>query len=286
MLLNEIERIFKIELAGHLAPEEIETAFVWLLEEICHLERFALVFQPELVANHKQEDQFFSALSRLKQNEPIQYVIGKAPFFEHDYRVTPSVLIPRPETEELVVFVNTFLSSLEDTTEHHLLDIGTGSGCIAIELAKKWPRLRVQAVDVSQEALKVAESNAKELKAEVQFHHLDILKDNWAQKQVYKVIVSNPPYVLNIEKTGILERVKGHEPHGALFVPYTDPLLFYRHIAVFARKHLAADGALFFEINALMAKPLVEKMREWGFNRVELQFDFRGRPRFIKAQID
>lgn len=286
MQLTEIERIFKKELTGHLAPEEIQTAFAWLLEDICQLERFALVFQPELVADHQQEEQFFAALSRLKQQEPLQYITGKAPFFGHDYSVSPSVLIPRPETEELVVWVNDFLKSSEELAANQLLDIGTGSGCIAIELAKRWSAMEVHAFDVSEAALAVARANAQDLQVEVHFHHFDILKDSWEQNAGFKAIVSNPPYVLEKEKGQILERVKGHEPEQALFVPDDDPLLFYRHIAAFGNKHLATGGALFFEINALMADLLVEKMREWGYTQVELQSDFRGKPRFIKAQID
>ena len=286
MLLTEIEHIFKKELSGHLAPEEIQTAFIWLLEDICQLERFALVFQPELVADHKQEEQFFSALSRLKQNEPLQYITGKAPFIENEYRVNPSVLIPRPETEELVVWVDDFLKSSEETEANQLLDIGTGSGCIAIELAKRWPEMQVHALDVSQDALSVAETNAHDLGIKVHFHHFNILVDSWEQEQDFKAIVSNPPYVLEKEKEEILERVKGHEPEKALFVPDADPLLFYRHIAAFGKKHLASGGALFFEINALMADLLFDKLGEWGYTQVKLQADFRGKPRFIKAQID
>ena len=286
MLLTEIERIFKKELSGHLASEEIQTAFAWLLEDICQLERFALVFQPELVADHQQEEQFFTALSRLKQNEPLQYITGKAPFFENEYRVNPSVLIPRPETEELVVWVDDFLKSSKEIQANHLLDIGTGSGCIAIELAKRWPEMQVHALDVSQDALLVAEANAHELRTKVHFHHFNILLDRWEQESDFKAIVSNPPYVLEKEKEEILERVKGHEPEKALFVPDADPLLFYRHIAAFGIKHLAPGGALFFEINALMADLLVGTMGEWGYAQVELQADFRGKPRFIKAQID
>ncbi len=219
-------------------------------------------------------------VSRLRKHEPIQYILGHTMFYGLTLKVTPSVLIPRPETEELVDWI------IREWPESPsgFLDIGTGSGCIALALQKAFPSARGEGCDIAENALAVAMENGRSNHLGVTFFKADILnKEEYPQWNSYDLIVSNPPYVTQSEKSAMLSRVTDHEPGTALFVPDEDPLLFYRHIAAFAIHHLHKKGNLFFEINQQFGTEIVTLLRDLGFASVELRDDLQGNPRMIKA---
>ena len=221
-------------------------------------------------------------LQRLLTGEPVQYVLGEAVFCGHRLTVSPAVLIPRPETEELCQWI---LESEASTGPSTILDIGTGSGCIAVTLASGMPLSSVAAWDVSYEALLVAGNNARQAGVEVAFSHVDVLHlpDSSAAADEWDVIVSNPPYVCEQEKAAMLPTVLDHEPSLALFVPNDDPLLFYRNIGRYAAEALKPGGRLYFEMNAIYARDTAEMLRTLGFTDVTVRNDQCGKERFIRA---
>ena len=217
---------------------------------------------------------------RLERHEPIQYVLGKAEFMGEWYAVEPGVLIPRPETEELVRWI-----SLSKGEGVNILDIGTGSGCIAIALAAMYPEAKVTAWDISEKALEVARKNAKRLAVNVNFEQVDILANSQQPKaNSYDIIVSNPPYICNKEREAMEQNVLNYEPHEALFVPDEDPLLFYRAIAEYGKLALKPDGWLYFEINPLYAEPLRELLSTMSYHDIECKDDQYGKQRMIRAR--
>lgn len=219
-------------------------------------------------------------VSRLRKHEPIQYVLGHTLFYGLTLKVTPSVLIPRPETEELVDWI---ISERQESPSG-FLDIGTGSGCIALALQKAFPAATGEGCDISENALAVARENGRSNNLGVTFFKADILNSNtYPHWNSYDLIVSNPPYVTQMEKSAMQSRVTDHEPGTALFVPDEDPLLFYRHIADFAIHHLNKKGNLFFEINQQFGTQVVTLLRDLGYTSVELRNDLQGVPRMIKA---
>ena len=221
---------------------------------------------------------------RLERHEPIQYVLGKAEFMGKWYHVEPGVLIPRPETEELVRWKPLPLPSPKGERVN-ILDIGTGSGCIAITLAAMYPEAKVTAWDISEKALEVARKNAKRLAVNVNFEQVDILANSQQPKaNSYDIIVSNPPYICNKEREAMEQNVLDYEPHEALFVPDDDPLLFYRAIAEYGNKALKSDGWLYFEINPLYAEPLRELLSTMSYHDLEIKNDQYGKQRFIRAR--
>lgn len=230
----------------------------------------------ELSAN--QEENLQSILERLLRFEPIQYVQGFSWFLSRRFLVTPAVLIPRPETEELVQRI------IEETEAGgSILDVGTGSGCIAISLALSLPKSKVEAWDVSMEALEVAMHNAEQLHAQVDFHLQDMLTCQWEGGQRYDLIVSNPPYVLEQERTTMSPNVVEYEPELALFVPDDDPLLFYRKIGEMGRRALKPGGRLYFEINRTQGTAVKQLLEKQGYSEVFLYQDISHNDRLIKA---
>lgn len=217
-------------------------------------------------------------MRRLMKSEPVQYVLGRADFCGRTFRVSPGVLIPRPETEELCRWVSSSFPS------HSILDIGTGSGCIAITLALDMPQAEVTAWDVSEKALHIARHNAGMLGAAVNFCRRDAL-DPPADAALWDIIVSNPPYICDRERAAMERNVLDYEPHEALFVPDDDPLRFYRAIADYARKALKPGGELFFEINPLFAADLVAMLRNSGFAAAETRCDSFGKQRFVRVAL-
>jgi release factor glutamine methyltransferase len=220
---------------------------------------------------------------RLERHEPIQYVLGKAEFMGEWYDVEPGVLIPRPETEELVRWI------ILKETPATILDIGTGSGCIAITLAAMYPKATVTAWDISEKALEVARKNAKHLGVNVNFEQVDILSKSplllgRGLGVGFSIIVSNPPYICNKERKAMEQNVLDYEPHEALFVPDDDPLLFYRAIAEYGKKALKPDGWLYFEINPLYAAPLRELLNVMSYHDIECKDDQYGKQRMIRAR--
>ena len=217
-------------------------------------------------------------LARLLQHEPIQYITGEARFHGMELHVTPDVLIPRPETDELVDII---VSDNQDRGDLRVLDIATGSGCIAIALARSLRFPKVSALDFSAKALEVAEENARNLKTDVAFIHADIF--SWNPSGEFDIIVSNPPYICEYEKKDMEANVLDYEPASALFVPDEDPLKFYKRIAAVAGKSLSQDGKLYLEINPLHVQELETLLSSSGFIDVETIRDSYGRERFIKA---
>lgn len=236
----------------------------------------------ERVFSTEEETQFLHLRQLLLGGEPLQYVLGMADFFGYRFQVSPEVLIPRQETEELVAWV---LADLQrQPTGMKILDVGTGSGCIAVTLARKMPTAEVWAIDLSAGALAVATENARRLGALVQFQQLDVLDEKeWEQLPDFECIVSNPPYIPESEAILMPEHVLRFEPHQALFVDNEDPLLFYRRIADLALLKLTTSGTLFLECNEFNAGEVAELLRQKGFTEVVLRHDLAGAERMVRG---
>jgi len=285
MIVKEILNIFHKELDTLYGKDEVDSFFNLLLEFYLDLNRIDLVLNPNLAITKTEEQPLFEALSRLKLEEPIQYILGETEFYGLKFKVNKHTLIPRPETEELVNWI------LEQVTSNNnqlsILDIGTGSGCIAISLAKNLPNAKVYAMDISKEALKIAKENAEINGVEVEFIHQDILGVNQNEidsiSQNFDIIVSNPPYVRHLEKNEMKKNVLDYEPHLALFVQDNGPLLFYKAIAQFAVKNLKPNGQLFFEINQYLGRETMQLLQELDFKEIKLKQDLFGNDRMIKA---
>ncbi|MCF6213250.1 MAG: peptide chain release factor N(5)-glutamine methyltransferase [Flavobacteriaceae bacterium] len=322
MDIKTLKSTFMTGLSDVYPASEISSFLFLLIEKRLRLTRIDLALQPNLEITLADKKYFLKALSRLIKNEPIQYIIGTTEFYNLTFRVDKNVLIPRPETEELVSWILNEVgrqkskdkSSIKEeknalTTDHkrqttNILDIGTGSGCIAIALAKNIPQAHIWALDVSKEALKIAQQNATLNKVNINFIELDILEANTIvgkpqqshpnketdtatshlSKDVkFDIIVSNPPYVRQLEKVEIKDNVLKHEPHLALFVDDNNPLLFYDKIADFTKKYLKGNGDLFFEINQNLAKEVCSLLKDKGFNKRVLKKDLFGVDRMIRA---
>ncbi|MEM9076565.1 MAG: peptide chain release factor N(5)-glutamine methyltransferase [Bacteroidota bacterium] len=280
MLLTEIKSIFHTELDQLYPKEEVDHFFYLSIEHFLGLERFVLVMQPQLTLTKDEERPFFETLSALKQETPIQYILGEVYFMELKFIVNKNVLIPRPETEELVHWVLDDVASQKDLK---ILDIGTGSGCIAVALAKHLPKAEVFGLDISKEALQVATQNAEANQMEVTFHQYDILNLNLQLEHKFDIIISNPPYVRQQEKVEMRKNVKQFEPDGALFVPDDNPLLFYEAIAQFSKRNLKRGGHLYLEINQYLGQETQDLLEAHNFLEIELRKDFFGNFRMLKG---
>lgn len=279
MILKSLKTYFNEALLGFYPETEIDSFFNMLSEHVLKMKRIDISQNLYAVVSGKKYEKFQAAVERLKKNEPIQYIIGDTEFYGLELKVTPSVLIPRPETEELVDLI---IKSSKEESNISILDIGTGSGCIAIALAKHLPNADIFALDVSPEALKIAEQNAEINNVEVTFMEADILDWNFEDLQ-FDVIVSNPPYVRELEKEAMSANVLDHEPHLALFVDDDDALLFYKTISDVAAKVLKPNGLLYFEINENLGKDTVELLSDSGCFNAELKKDIFEKDRMIKA---
>lgn len=233
----------------------------------------------DMILSPKDEKELESILSRLCNFEPIQYVQGTAGFLGRTFRVAPGVLIPRPETEELVERM------LEEVAPaSRILDIGTGSGCIAVTLSKELPEAEVTAWDISGEALAIAGDNNRLLQTSVQFVQRDVLTYQPTEDEYFDVIVSNPPYVTETEKKDMEPNVLNWEPSGALFVPDSDPLRFYRRIGELGRSMLTVGGRLYFEINRAFGEAVASMLRKQGYTNVRIRKDISGNDRYVIAE--
>jgi release factor glutamine methyltransferase len=263
---------------------EIESFFYILIEHRLHLSKVDFLMNPNVIISQVDKDFFSAVLLRLKNEEPIQYILNQTFFYSLLFEVDENTLIPRPETEELVEWIikDQVLLKKKDL---RILDIGTGSGCIPIALSKNISNSVVTTVDVSEKAIQVAKRNAKTNKVEVCFINDTILAPETINntKYVFDVIVSNPPYVRNLEKQDIKNNVLAYEPHLALFVADDDALIFYDRITKYALKHLKKDGVLYFEINQYLGVATVELVKKIGFKNVQLRKDMFGNDRMIKA---
>lgn len=284
MLLKEIKTIFHQELDVIYPKEEVDAFFYRLIEHYLKLDRFVLVLQPNLAITKEEEQPIFEALAGLKLEKPLQYILGTAHFMDLELKVNENVLIPRPETEELVEWILEECQVMS-SRDFKILDIGTGSGCIAMALAKDLPNAKVYALDVSEEALKVAKENAESNQVEIEFIQMDVLNPNNLELK-FDIIVSNPPYVRELEKNEIRNNVKEYEPSLALFVPDEDALLFYRAIIAFAEKHLLEKGHLYLEINQYLGKETKALLEAHNFSEIELRKDLFGNDRMLKGKLD
>jgi len=281
MLLKEIKDIYHRELDEKYPKEEVDRMFYLMIEHFLGLEQFILAIDPGIVITKDEEQYMFEGLSKLRNEIPIQYVLGETTFMDLKIMVNESVLIPRPETEELVSWVLKDIENLDDNLK--IVDIGTGSGCIAISLFKLKPSLKITAMDISKSAIEVAEKNALKNNADIEFIQADILKIP-SLKENYDIIVSNPPYVREMEKDQMHNNILKNEPTLALFVPDEDPLLFYRPIAKLARNNLTPKGVIYMEINQYLGEEVKELLKELGFAEIELRKDIFGNDRMIKAR--
>lgn len=231
---------------------------------------------PEVLANPLE-----AAVNRLQKGEPIQYIMGKTWFYGLALKVNPHTLIPRPETEELVELVIQYLTTIS-TACPRILEVGTGSGCISLAIASRMPNVIITAIDISKEALLVAEENAKQIQHNIQFKQLDFLnKSNWALLDHFDIIISNPPYIKETESSTMHTNVLKYEPHTALFVRDNDPLIFYQTIETFSHTNLKKPGAIFVEINERLGKE-TKAVFEKNY-AVYLQKDMQGKDRMIAA---
>lgn len=279
MNIKEYRNQFITELTTLYGNDEAESFFYLTLEDFRGWKRSDLALNHDASFSEDEIAAWDFVLNQLKKQIPIQYILGKAHFFGMEFEVNDNVLIPRPETEELVQWI----VSDNKIDSPKILDIGTGSGCIAISLAKNIRNSDVSAIDVSPGALGLAKKNAGKNGVEVNFIQKDILVTADLQSG-FDIIVSNPPYVRNLEKHEIKKNVLENEPHLALFVDDNDALIFYRKIAELAKKNLSADGKLFFEINQYLAKETMDLLENLGFSYLELRKDIYGNDRMILAK--
>jgi release factor glutamine methyltransferase len=279
MLIQEFKRHFFQELSGLYPETEIQSFFNILVEFKLHLSRIELALQHNFELN--DDDLLFlqNVLSELKYQIPIQYIIGETEFYGLPFKVDKNVLIPRPETEELVEWI---VQNHKNSNSVKILDIGTGSGCIAVSLAKKLPNTQVSAIDISAEALNVAKNNAIMNHVNVNFLNADILTIS-KLPDAFDIIVSNPPYVRELEKNEMQQNVLSNEPHIALFVENENPLLFYDKIAELAKNQLTKNGVLYFEINQYLSAETVELLKTKGFKNIEVKKDIYGVDRMVKC---
>ena len=280
MRLADIKTIFHQELDSLYERNEVDAFFYRMVEHYLMLERFVLVVQPDYTLTKAEEQPLFEGLAQLKLEKPLQYILGRAFFMDMELKVNEHVLIPRPETEELVRWV--IMECHNKKTGLGILDVGTGSGCIAIALAKHFSSARVYAMDVSEKALAVALENAKQHKVTINGVVDDIRQAQTQEK--YDLVVSNPPYVREQEKRDIKNNVKKYEPGLALFVSDQKPLIFYQAIVEFCRKNLKPGGMLFLEINQYLAKETQQILVDNLFREVELRKDIFGNFRFLKGR--
>ena len=292
MIVKQYRNYFNETLKTIYPITEIDSFFFLLLEEYLGFRRVDIVLKSDFKITQETLNLLQSATKQLEQEVPLQYIIGKTEFYGLPFVVNKHVLIPRPETEELVAWVvsessrfKTFNTSTKQTTETKqlkILDIGTGSGCIPISLKKQLPFAEISAIDISREALTVAKKNAVLNNVDIHFILQDILK-TVALDQHYDIIISNPPYVRELEKKELKNNVLKNEPHVALFVENDNPLIFYAKIAELAKNYLNKNGLLFFEINQYLGTETIDLVNKKGLKNIQLKKDMFGNDRIIVA---
>ena len=280
MLIKDYRTYFIETLLPIYDQGEIESFFYLILENKQQLKRVDLALQPNLKFSESDIEVWNSILAQLQKQIPLQYILGSTSFYGLDFIVNENVLIPRPETEELVEWIIYENLKKEKSKDLKILDIGTGSGCIAISLAKNIPNAQVFAIDISDKALATAKKNAESNAVTVTFLEKNILETADLQQQ-FDIIVSNPPYVRNLEKVEINKNVLEYEPHLALFVEDDDAFIFYRKIAKLAQKNLSQNGQLYFEINQYLGKEMIDLLKEMHFINIQLKKDIYGNDRMI-----
>ena len=279
--MRQITRKIREKLAGQYSPGEIDAFIRIVATDLLQIDNTTLFLRDDVTLTTEKAQLLDTAIERLLHNEPIQYITGSTEFCDSIIGVNPSVLIPRPETGELVCWI----AQENRHTKCRILDIGTGSGCIAIALAKQLPQSDVSAWDISAEALATAADNSKDNATEIKFEQHDILAYTPQSSDTFDIIVSNPPYIKEIEKEQMESNVLQWEPSLALFVPDNDPLLFYRTIAEKAKQMLTASGKLYFEINREHGAEVCEMLSQLGYKNIELRKDFADNDRMVRATI-
>lgn len=282
--LKEYRDWFKEELLPYYDERGIEAFFLRLMEEWEELDRITLAMDPGYELSEKSVDALPLVVEQLKRYRPIQYILGKAWFYDLQLEVNEHVLIPRPETEELVQWIISNLISRK-MEKLRILDVGTGSGCIALALKKHFPQANITAIDMSASSLEVAKRNAENLELLVNFQQIDMMEtEQTVYLKEYDIIVSNPPYVREQEKALMQKNVLDYEPENALFVLDSDALKFYRLIADFCEKHLVNNGTLYLEINEAMPNELIELLKEYQFSDILVKKDINEKARMVKAE--
>jgi release factor glutamine methyltransferase len=284
MTIKHYRDYFIQELTPLYDAGEAESFFYLILEAKHQLKRVDIALQPDLAFSETELESWSSILEQLKKEIPIQYILGVTYFYGLDFEVNSAVLIPRPETEELVDWIIQNSKLKAQNSKLKILDIGTGSGCIGIALAKNLPNAQVFALDVSEKALDTAKKNAEKNQVQLTFIHQSIL-ETVDLAQEFDIIVSNPPYVRELEKLEIKNNVLDNEPHLALFVEDNDALIFYRKIAQLAQKNLNPQGQLYFEINQYLGQETLNLLQEMGFKNSVLRQDIYGNDRMIQCTI-
>lgn len=279
MNLQEFKKYFEQQTSYVLEKEESESYFFWIIENVLIKGKIDYILNSELIITENQLFDLKNIVERVKKSEPIQYIFEEAYFYGHRFFVNANVLIPRQETEQLVELIENNFSANEKL---EIIDICTGSGCIAISLAKIFINSDVYAIDVDEKALEVAQNNNLLLQTNVQFETKDILKQDLNQK--YDLIVSNPPYVREMEQVEMKANVLNYEPHLALFVADENPLIFYERIGKLALQSLKENGWLYFEINQYLGLESKKLLEEMGFGVVKIVKDFRNNDRILMAQ--
>lgn len=273
-------RLIRNSLQELYSPGEIKALTRIIFEEVCQYTLTDILLHKNSILSASKRHEIETIVQRLQHGEPVQYIMGHTEFCGIDIAVAPGVLIPRPETGELIEYILKENRGLNG----FILDIGSGSGCIALTLARNLPDAQVEGWDISPEALKIAAENALRTKTEVTFSRKDILTlDLSTISRRYELIVSNPPYICEREKKEMEENVLNHEPHLALFVPDSDPLLFYRKIGKAGKTLLSPGGKLYFEINALFWQETAELLKNLGYQNVRIMKDISGKQRFVSA---
>ncbi len=301
MILKEFRNIFTKKLSLVFPETEIDSFFFLLIKEKFDLQRIDIALQSDFEIPPKDLPFLESITKRLQNQEPIQYILGKTEFYGLPFYVDKNTLIPRPETEELVDWIiddereKRAKSQKPTTNQLKILDIGTGTGCIAISLAKNLSNAKVFAIDISENALNIARQNAELNKVDITLFQTDILNTNSLDDVVstffdekietikFDIIISNPPYVRELEKVEINNNVLENEPHLALFVDDKNPLVFYTKITELAKNSLKEEGSLYFEINQYLGKEMAKMLKQKEFNSIQLRKDLFGNDRMIKS---
>jgi release factor glutamine methyltransferase len=276
-ILSQLYEIYDNREAANIAD--------MVVEQVTAQRKIDRIVYKDLPVNTEQQAQLNQLVSQLLIHRPVQYVLGTAWFMDMKLMVNENVLIPRPETEELADWIISDIKN-RNNKDVSLIDIGTGSGCIAVAVRKKMPEVAVSAIDISDDALQVAKLNSIEQKVLVDFLHLDFLnEEEWNQLGKYNIIVSNPPYIRKSEETEMRSNVLKYEPSLALFVPDEDPLVFYKALAKFSRVHLKPEGSIYVEINEALGDEVVKLFREKGYGKVLLKKDLQGKDRMVRVNF-
>lgn len=274
-LLAQLYEVYETREAANIAD--------MVIEHVTGQRKIERIVYKDLPVSRKQQEQIEKIADELLNQRPVQYVLGEAWFMDMKLAVNEHVLIPRPETEELVEWI---IKDLKQSGNKRLslIDIGTGSGCIPIAVKRKIPQVTASAIDISDDALEVAKLNSVAQNVMIDFLQLDFLnRINWSKLGSFDRIVSNPPYIKKSEESAMRNNVLRYEPHLALFVPDEDALLFYKAIAGFSQKHLKPGGNVYVEINEALGEPVIEVFRKNGFSNIILKKDMQGKDRMVKA---